>query len=538
MAGTPLLVVTDVGLAAASVATPTGPYIHITKFAVGSAYGYTPQRTDTSLNGSLLYEGVPIAWSYIGDNTLNIVCRIPPDSGPYNFGEVAIYQEGNVMFAKAAFDTLQTKYSSLGTNLLSTYTFNVLLKLEQSEAIFKIDTDTGIPPSVLTIEKWSDLYPPGVSANPDVPSYVVTELDTFGNSSFVHRASDEKWTLGTNYNVYARVPVTNGSTTWVEASATALNTTEDLTALANRDFVIEFADGYFRSVSTISFTAGTNTYRFNLNPDPLLTLPTVGSTMTLYRNSISNNFANLVNVPLMSYTVQGIARANGGILVNAPGIIQVKGLVHGGMTGGGTRLGTMQNLNTSPGGGYAYWPSGIYTIDAAGGYPANYPPVGAIPGFLHITNTLDSPEGGNVMQMWYPNGPAGVAESAYYRSLLNANTGEWGVWRKIRIAGSSGGGDKVWYNVTGSRPNSSYVVNDSDDELFVSVAVDSSSGGQITGAAYVDGVQVQSYNYRNNRYNNADSWGYPVGPGSSYMNVLNGDNRVIVVWSEYRSSPP
>ena len=57
---TPKLVVTNAGLAAASVATPTGPSIETASFNIGSAYGYTLLPTDTDINGDLLYEGTPL----------------------------------------------------------------------------------------------------------------------------------------------------------------------------------------------------------------------------------------------------------------------------------------------------------------------------------------------------------------------------------------------------------------------------------------------------------------------------------------------
>src|SRR6478609_10344629 len=137
---TPQLIITTAGMAAATVAKPTGPFIEIVSFKIGSAFGYMPTPSDTDINGELLFQGAPLTYKYVGDNTLDIVCRLPADSGPFQFGEVALFLPGDVMFAKAAFADLQIKYSSLGTNVLSTYTFNCLLKLAQAVAVFKIST--------------------------------------------------------------------------------------------------------------------------------------------------------------------------------------------------------------------------------------------------------------------------------------------------------------------------------------------------------------------------------------------------------------
>jgi hypothetical protein len=294
MSATPLFLITDAGLAAASVAMPEGPYIHITSFEIGDGYGYDPQTTDTGLNGNLLYTGAPTSYSNIGNNTINIVCQIPPDAGPFEFGEVALFLEGGVMFAKAVFDTLQYKYSSLGTNVVSSYTLNCLLKLQQSTAVFQIDTTDG-PPAVWEVFQWSDIFPPGISANPDIPLTLCRELNTNGDSSLLQNTSDENWSLNTSYWPYSPIgtssvdfAVANSSTSWVEVLATSCHP-QDLTA-ANRQFVVQTSDGFFRSVSSVA-VSGAN-YRFSLNVSsdgtyvntPLLNAPTVGSNLRIYRD--------------------------------------------------------------------------------------------------------------------------------------------------------------------------------------------------------------------------------------------------------------
>src|SRR5579859_6667400 len=120
---TPLMLITNAGLAAASRALPQGPYIHIVKFQIGSAYGYTPDVNQTALQGNILYGGddahpaVPSDYRSIGDNTLDIILEIPPEAGPWEFGEVGIFAEDQnhvpYLFAIAVFQTPQTKFSSL-----------------------------------------------------------------------------------------------------------------------------------------------------------------------------------------------------------------------------------------------------------------------------------------------------------------------------------------------------------------------------------------------------------------------------------------
>jgi hypothetical protein len=287
MAGTPTFVITNAGLAAAAVATPTGPWISIVGFEIGSAYGYTPEPTDTGLSGSLLYSGTPTSYSNIGDGTINILCEVPPNAGPFQFGEVALMMPGNVMFAKAVFPTAQTKYSALGTNVVSSYELNCLLTLAQGTAIFQITTV--VPTTILQVYSWSDIYPPSLSANPTVPLIQVLELSEYGDSTLLSNTSASTWSIDSTYTRYAQendtpyFQVANASTTWIEVLATDLHV-EDLTTV-NERFVINTPDGYFRSVLSV-VTSGAN-YRFNLNGTPLPTVPAVGSNITIYRDDMA-----------------------------------------------------------------------------------------------------------------------------------------------------------------------------------------------------------------------------------------------------------
>lgn len=275
----PMLIITNVGLAAASVATPTGPFIEIVGFKVGSAYGYTPLPTDTDINGNLLFEGAPSTYRYVGDNTLDIVCKLPADAGPFDFGEVAVMMPSNVMFAKAAFPDPQTKYTSLGTNVLSTYTFHCLLKLAQAVAVFKVDTINGEPPSIWEVDFWSDVYPPALSANPEIPAILVRELDEHGNSSLIHQADDATWTVGTNYHFYDQAEVNGATINYVDVVAAELS--EDVLSNIDREFVVAFDSGYLRSVSSVELVGPV--YRFNMI-DAMVIAPPAGSVVTIYTN--------------------------------------------------------------------------------------------------------------------------------------------------------------------------------------------------------------------------------------------------------------
>lgn len=436
--GTPVFLITNLGLQVASVATPTGPYIGITSFQIGSAYGYVPQSTDTGINGNLLYQGAPTSFESIGNNTINIICDIPPDAGPFDFGEVALFindssGDSDIMFAKAVFDSPQTKFSSLGTNVTSSYTLNCLLSLQQSTAVFQITTNDG-PPAVYDIYQWSDVFPSGVSANPDIPLYLVKELSPLGDSTILQNSSDDYWTVGTTYQIVdSAAEVVNSSTTWIEYAASVFHT-EDLEA-ANRAWVIETADGFFRSVSSIA-VSGAN-YRCNLNTSndgtynnsPLINAPSVGSMTKLY-NYLQNGdriyYDQIIDppsIPLATNGVPGLMYAGQGLYMPVAGEAQAYGLLHSPSVNTGRVLTASDSLNNTA------FNSGVYaTQSSVYGFPAAMPV--AWDGTIIIQAQV------SIIQTYYPGGTGGGdglgngGYPIYFRSWISSS---WSSWFPISI---------------------------------------------------------------------------------------------------------
>jgi hypothetical protein len=219
MASTPLFVISDAGLAVANKATPTGPYINLKSFAIGSAYGYEVKKEHTSLTGDKLYEGNISSYSYQDNNILCMVCKLPPEAGPFDFGEVALYLDDGTMFAKAAFDNPQTKYSSLGTNLALTYSFVCMLQLTQSVAVFNVQGANSDSTELLQIANWTNVVPPELSVDPNIPMVLVKELDNKGDSTLLIQSSNTRWTPASNYSSLGDFMVSNASATWVELTA-------------------------------------------------------------------------------------------------------------------------------------------------------------------------------------------------------------------------------------------------------------------------------------------------------------------------------
>ena len=462
------MLITNVGLAAASTALPEGPYIHIIKFEIGSAYGYTPDVNQTALQGNILYGGdsnpanwaKPTSYVSIGNNTLNIILEIPPEAGPWEFGEVGIFaadSSGNpYLFAVAVFQSPQTKFSSLGTNVVSSYQLNCLLKLQQSTAIFQIDTDN-LPPDVYDIYQWSDVYPPSLSANPDIPSYNVKEPNSRGDGTFLITTSDSirTYVKGAYSEIFTSggetsFTVANASSTYIEVAQTQLNSSRLPTA--NRSMLIQTHAGFWRSVSSVT-VSGSN-YRLNLNctndgtyaNNPLPVTPQIGEAVHIYSDMFSGGsllYEQVVGAPsgspIASVGTPGLAYGDAGTYMPGGGRIQVFGMLQTPSTSSGRELTGADDLNNIA------LPSGMYYTNGGTGYPSNMPFSYPANIWIHnIGNGTSSANGTDITQIAYPWNEAGGDGTGvgglppYWRQGYNSGT-NWTAWQPYLIANKQGG---------------------------------------------------------------------------------------------------
>jgi hypothetical protein len=466
---TPLMLITNVGLDAASTALPEGPYIHIIEFQIGSAYGYTPDRSQTAIQGNLLYQAAPTTYESIGNNTLNIICEIPPEAGPWEFGEVAIFAADSnnnpYLFAIAVFAAPQTKFSSLGTNVVSSYQLNCLLKLQQSTAIFEINP-VDVPPDVYNIYQWSDVYPPSLSANPAIPSYDVIEPNSRGDGSFLITTTSAVRTLvdGAYQEIFPDPfddtlwTVVNSSASFIQVSQAQFNSYRTYYA-NNRSLLVQTSAGFWRSVSSV-VASGSN-YQLNLNVTndgtynnyPLPVIPQIGETCRIYSDSFAGKlilYDQIVNppasTPISAPGTPGSAYGGVGTYMPGGGQIQVYGLLQSPSVGGGRYFTSADDLNSTN------WNSGYYICNAGApdGLPANMPVALSGHIWMMVENPLGSQDGGDVIsitQVFYPALGGGGDENGvggapiYWREwadeLVNSQGG-WTDWFALSVIGKQG----------------------------------------------------------------------------------------------------
>lgn len=115
-------------------------------FKLGDGSNYTPTRSD-SLHGSVVYTGQVTGYSYEGDQTLGLKIRIPPEAGPFAFGEIGIYltypgyPEFDALLALVAFKKKQDKLQEATSGISSTWVFTCYIKFAQARTVFNVMTN-------------------------------------------------------------------------------------------------------------------------------------------------------------------------------------------------------------------------------------------------------------------------------------------------------------------------------------------------------------------------------------------------------------
>lgn len=270
---TPQFVITQDGLDAASIATPTGPFVHIDEFRIGTAFNYQPVIGDTALHGTTLFTGTPTAYTIIDNTTINVVCDLPASAGPYAIGEIGVYLATGELFALAAFSTPIQKYNISTSGIPHSIQFNCQLKLAQSPAVFNVTTLTNL--NLLSVPSFAFAGTP-VSLPSDPNAMIVVESNAFGDPTLLIRKTDTFW-APLNWEKVADFEVLAGTTTSIVIGVGMVSLYNETNSLyESKELLIRTATGELRLLQSPTPTYVPTT-------EPLNAIPATGSTVTIFR---------------------------------------------------------------------------------------------------------------------------------------------------------------------------------------------------------------------------------------------------------------
>lgn len=240
--------ITDVGLAAATLAGPSGPYINIAQFRVGSGFNYIPNGTETGLAGTTLYTGVPLAFTQIGVDTIEVLLVMDPTVGPFNFGEVGIYLSTGELFALSVFSTLQEKLNVVGNQAGTRWAIRARLRLAQLPAICTVTILNAN--QLLELPSWAALPSPDNLISP-TNAVIVHEENRSDDSILVIKDSTTQWSV-LGYTKVIEEDTSNPGVAFTTTTVTApsfLNLSLELPETKSR-YLVKFPNGIIRRIAS------------------------------------------------------------------------------------------------------------------------------------------------------------------------------------------------------------------------------------------------------------------------------------------------
>lgn len=184
--------ITDAGLAAATIATPDGPFIHITGFTVGSGFGYEATRDMVALTGTTLYTGVASSYTIVDVDTIEIMLIMPATVGTFNFGEIGLWLASGELFAVLTFETPQEKVRAIGNQAGNVWRIRSRIKLAQAPAIVVVNLINS--QNILEVPGWAYLHKPGDQIM-DANIAIVHDNNSSDDPVLVIRDTDDEWGL-------------------------------------------------------------------------------------------------------------------------------------------------------------------------------------------------------------------------------------------------------------------------------------------------------------------------------------------------------
>lgn len=237
--------ITSAGLLAASTATPTGPYIEITEFRLGTDTSTSTLLTSTGLYGTTVYSASPTSYTILDIDTIGIQLDVPATAGNFSFGEIGLFLSSGVMFARASLGKSVSKVSSNSSSSPNILRYTAVVKLTQAPAIFQITTSTG--DSILEVSDFSVVQGPSqFLGSPN--ALIVNETSPYQESVFLWKQSSTRWSIGKYNRVTSAILASNQSGSFL------LDSTDFLpfqTSTPSK-YLIQTTSGAVRAVADIS----------------------------------------------------------------------------------------------------------------------------------------------------------------------------------------------------------------------------------------------------------------------------------------------
>lgn len=188
----PIFVITEETNQAITATAITGLRITISEFRLGSDFDTPATPLDNDLKGNLVYSGIPASYFYYDKDTVGIRLEIPPDVGPFRFGEIGLFTDTGRMFARASLGALQDKFGPAGGGMPNIWKITALLRFGQAPAY--VNVVTSMSSTLFEVSDFSLLSPPGLMPSGQ-NAVIVHEPSPADESVLVYSHSPTHWTI-------------------------------------------------------------------------------------------------------------------------------------------------------------------------------------------------------------------------------------------------------------------------------------------------------------------------------------------------------
>jgi hypothetical protein len=272
-------VISDAGNAAATIATPAGPFIHITQFRVTDAFNWVPDGTETSLPGNVKHIGGIINYYVVDYDTIELILFMDGTVGPFDFGTIGIFLEDGTLFATSVFDTLQEKIKAVGNQGGTQWRIRARLKLARASVICQVDVIT--TNQVLEVANWQSLVTPANQVGNANMAILTAEENSVGESILVYKDTANQWAINDYHQIFSGTTASGGTIGTASVSHPNLANVSFELPQTNSRYLIKFPDGDIRRVTSI-----TGSTQLNYTPAKAVTQT---GTFTVWEDNNSNS---------------------------------------------------------------------------------------------------------------------------------------------------------------------------------------------------------------------------------------------------------
>ena len=297
--------------------------LEITKYILGSSYGYTPSETATGITGDQVYANTPVGPEVINANVYKYSIALDYTVGPFYFGEIAYYVGSDCVAVAVSEELIEKKSLSNSTTGTSMVLDAYLSMVADNYSMWMDSIGSDIKFQVPVINNIDSL--PSV-AESDPNCYIIAPISSQASATLAYtNGSTGLWNFDTyTFQNLRTLTVTSATSTQIVCDISTLNADEknELAPQFFGDKLVEFSSGacysICRCVSSVRTLGTQATISFRT---PLAIVPSAGDTI-MYFSRTQVSISTLM-LPIATKDTLGGIIVGAGMDVTPEGVVSV-----------------------------------------------------------------------------------------------------------------------------------------------------------------------------------------------------------------------